>query len=194
MAAIEQSTKGDEDLKSSSLNDSQLSGVAHQISNVFPKYEGDQFSTGGVYLDGMLYLSRMADSSIKTKKLKNAMADSEIKKLNDTDTVEAEQKKKKENAETDANNKLANKDVVKNSAEEDMNAKLTCALSLCNWSRNPANAVSSLVIAVLRWLFIIYVFFVADYRVALLTREPYGRLCSCLLNRHNGFSSSVSLL
>ena len=142
MAAIEQSTKSDEDLKSSTLNDSQLSGVAQQISNVFPKYDGDQFSTGGFYLDGMLYLSRMADSSIKTKKLKNALTDAEMKKQIDTEMVEAEQKKKKENAETDASDKLANKDVVKNSAEEDMNAKLTCALSLCNWSRNPANAVS----------------------------------------------------
>eukprot|EP01035_Chromulina_nebulosa_P041422 gene41422-56037_t len=140
MAAIEQSTKSDEDLKSSTLNDSQLSGVAQQISNVFPKYDGDQFSTGGFYLDGMLYLSRMADSSIKTKKLKNALTDAEMKKQIDTEMVEAEQKKKKENAETDASDKLANKDVVKNSAEEDMNAKLTCALSLCNWSRNPANA------------------------------------------------------
>jgi hypothetical protein len=145
MAAIEQSAKNDEDLKSSAMTDTQLSGVTMQVAKVFPKYEGDQFSTAGTYLDGMLYLSRMADSSLKTKKLKTTLSDAEIKKQKEAEVIEAEMKKKTESAEKDANNKLANRDVVKNSAEEDMNAKLACALSLCNWSRNPANAVRVMV-------------------------------------------------
>ena len=193
MAAIEQSTKSVEDLKSSTLNDSQLSGVAQQILNVFPKYEGDQFSTGGFYLDGMLYLSRMADSSIKTKKLKNALTDAEIKKQKDTEMVEAEQKKKKENAETDANNKLDNRDVVKNSAEEDMNAKLTCALSLCNWSRNPANAVCLLPTMFLIQILIPNIYICSTNRVVWRTRAQCGRSYSSPSNHLNGFSFSVWL-
>lgn len=190
MAAIEQSTKTDEDLKSSTLNDSQLSGVAQQISNVFPKYDGDQFSTGGFYLDGMLYLSRMADSSIKTKKLKNALTDAEMKKQIDTEMVDAEQKNKKENAETDASDKLANKDVVKNSAEEDMNAKLTCALSLCNWSRNPANAVSLFSTLIID---VAYTYFCCTNRVALPTRAQCARSYSFPWNHLHEFSFSVLL-
>ena len=140
MAAIEQSAKNDEDMKSSTSADLQP-GMTSQMAKAFPKYDGDQFSTAGSYLDGMLYLSRMADSSIKTKKINTSLSDSENKKQKEAELLEAEQKKKTESAEKDANNKLANRDVVKNSAEDDMNAKLTCAISLCNWARNPANAV-----------------------------------------------------
>jgi delta 1-pyrroline-5-carboxylate dehydrogenase len=134
MAAIELSAKAGEESESVDLN---LMSQT-QTDKVFPKYEGDMFSTAGSYLGGMLYLSRMADSSLKTKKLQKSMLDVD-KEKKEKELLEMEQKKKNEKAERDANNKLADTNVAENSAE-DFHAKLTCAQSLCNWSRNPANA------------------------------------------------------
>jgi hypothetical protein len=135
MAAMEQSAK-DEQL----INTSDFAKILLDPATVLRSYKGDLFSSGGQYLEGMLYLSRMADSSLKTQKLKKAMADAENPKVAEGDggAVESDKKTEKDNkdsAELDEQSSLA-----QSSVNQDTNAKLHCAASLCNWSRNPANA------------------------------------------------------
>ena len=136
MAAMEQSAK-DEQL----IATSDYAQVFLDPATVLRSYNGDLFSSGGQYLGGMIYLSRMADSSIKTQKLNNSLAEIEKAKLatiTDLTAVEIEKKNEKDsknNTETDEQESLA-----LSSVNQDTNAKLHCAASLCNWSRNPANA------------------------------------------------------
>jgi hypothetical protein len=129
MAAIEQSAKGEEGKKimkdfASSLTRSQ----------VLREYSGDLFGTGGPYLEGMMYLSRMADS---TKRLNIAFGENEKMKKLEEAVIKQESEK---NAEREANSELFESSTGEGGTNPDINAKLSCAVSLCNWSRNPANA------------------------------------------------------
>lgn len=130
MAAIEQSAKSDEAGKKV------VKDFANSLvkSQVLRGYEGDLFSTGGPYLEGMLYLSRMADS---TKRLGMAFSENDKKKQEET-IVSLESEKK--NDREAGSSELFESSTGEVSTNPDVNAKLSCAVSLCNWSRNPANA------------------------------------------------------
>eukprot|EP00981_Chlorochromonas_danica_P001531 scaffold334_cov173-Ochromonas_danica.AAC.7 len=138
MAAIEQSAKEDHASKQGNHGFDGSNGGLN-ASNVFNKYEGDLFSTGGQYLEGMLYLSRMADSSLRTKRLNPSLHETERKKNEDnTMNVEVEKNAKERDSNNNADEDTSSHEIATN---PDINAKLSCAISLCNWSRNPANAV-----------------------------------------------------
>ena len=138
MAAIELATKNNDSISENSSKDAFIDGLlSNKAQTVLDPYYGDMFSSGGNYLGGMLYLSRMADASIKTAKVKSSIEEVSAKK-SDVENLEEDLKNKSINAENDVNKKLANKD--SSQTEVDFLAKFTCAVSLCNWSRNPANA------------------------------------------------------
>lgn len=137
LAALEKATKEEEALKkfTSQSSESFLQSIRSKPS-AFAEYKGDLFSTGGNYLDGVLYLSRMAESTERTKKSGMSNADYDKNPTDGTgDTAESDK---------------AFRDKIASSAEEesilesnnhpDINVKLSCAMSLCNWSRNPSNA------------------------------------------------------
>jgi hypothetical protein len=137
MAAMEQSAK-DEQL----INTSVFAKALLDPATVLRGYNGDLFSSGGEYLGGMIYLSRMADSSLKTQKLNKSMTETERAKSvpeGDTPAVEADKKlgEKDNKNSTDSDEQAS---LAQSSVNQDTNAKLHCAASLCNWSRNPANA------------------------------------------------------
>ena len=103
------------------------------------KWSGDLFNTmtsvTDDYLSGMIYLSRMADSSIKNY----------VKQTDEED-------KKAASLEGDFNASSGDGDSRRSGTENridmnedastaaDMGAKLFCATALCNWARNPSNA------------------------------------------------------
>lgn len=134
MAAMEQSAK-DEQL----IATSEFAKIMLDPATVLKGYNGDLFSSGGEYLGGMIYLSRMADSAIKTQRLNAAMADlDKTKNVEAQVAVEADKKAEKDNKNNEADEQTSqSQDSLNN---QDTNAKLHCAASLCNWSRNPANA------------------------------------------------------
>lgn len=119
-------------------------GSTATINTKFKDYSGDQFSNRGDYLDGMLYLSRMPDSTAKkegTCKLgamilamdrdgKRALA---VNKTGmDPDVGDESDSKLRESS--------VNADADDSSDATDISTKLYCAASLCNWSRVPQNA------------------------------------------------------
>lgn len=136
MAAIEQSAKEDNDNKQKTMITKEEALASLSRSQVFHTYEGDLFSTGGHYLEGMLYLSRMADSTIRSKRLPTlgdvGGGNGDVSK----DSVEADKNKDREGY----SNLEEETSLGESSTSPDMHAKLHCAVSLCNWSRNPANA------------------------------------------------------
>ncbi len=136
MAAIEQSAKNEEAMKKAA-NSAEFFVNTLNDSNVFSNYGGDLFSTGGHYLEGMLYLSRMADSSLRTKRLDSASTDPDKKKMDESQSSQ-DNEKKTDKSITGADSEEGS--TGDHGTNPDANAKLQCAASLCNWSRNPANA------------------------------------------------------
>lgn len=136
MAAIEQSAKEEEAMKKSgAMNESSTDTLRN--SAIFQKYGGDLFSTGGHYLDGMLYLSRMADSSLRTKKITGISGDFDATNIEESlASLDDDKKVDRDLMSFDAEEGS----IGESSTNPDVNAKLNCAASLCNWSRNPANA------------------------------------------------------
>jgi hypothetical protein len=132
MAAIEQSAKNEEAaLKmSNSMGDVFVDSMAQ--SQVFTSYRGDLFGTGGHYLEGMLYLSRM----VNKQRVNSANADSEAKNLDDSQSQQLDKKSDRDAGGADSEQGADGE----HSTNPDANAKLHCAASLCNWSRNAANA------------------------------------------------------
>ncbi|KAJ1422636.1 armadillo-type protein [Ochromonadaceae sp. CCMP2298] len=135
MAAMEQSAKEEQLL----IATHEFSKIFMDPASVLPAYKGDLFGSGGNYLEGMLYLSRMADSSLKTQRI-NVYFDHDQPKTPGTAeevAVEADKKNKEDVKHADQDDKAS---LAQDSVNQDTNAKLHCAASLCNWSRNPANA------------------------------------------------------
>mmetsp|Transcript_1033 Transcript_1033/g.1708 ORF Transcript_1033/g.1708 Transcript_1033/m.1708 type:complete len:1654 (-) Transcript_1033:97-5058(-) len=134
MAAMEQSAKEEQML----IATSEFAAAFLDPATVLPGYKGDLFSSGGAYLEGMIYLSRMADSSIKTQRINNAMYEGEKQaSAAEEVAVEADKKNEKESKHNDQDEKSS---LEQDSVNANTNAKIHCAASLCNWSRNPANA------------------------------------------------------
>eukprot|EP01038_Epipyxis_sp_PR26KG_P013506 gene13506-18121_t len=141
MAKHEQLAREEEEFKKKGITSVENAGKA-LMSTVFQPYDGDRFSSEGPYLEGMLYLSRMADASIKTQnKSGSAVNDSENSKES-TDKEFLSKEIAKTN-EKDIKLSESGDDSIfrsESSVDPDANMKLNCAISLCNWSRNPANA------------------------------------------------------
>jgi hypothetical protein len=111
------------------------------MGQVLPSYNGDMFGSGGPYLGSMIYLSRMADAESKTNRKKSFMDIDDtsergsvvINQNTSTDSIRSADEKK--SLELDVN------DDIKNGHDTSVyDAKLYCAASLCNWSRDPSNA------------------------------------------------------
>lgn len=160
MAAIEQSSNDDNTMGSSHFGNKKLTNVNVEAivenlrkSRVFDGYEGDLFSSGGPYLEGMLYLSRMADSSLRTKRVsdeyeKSQNTESKSEVISSMDSKSTTDKRAANGtggsnmvgAESLAELKENENSSEGTSSNSDFSVKLSCAAALCNWSRNPANA------------------------------------------------------
>ncbi len=98
-----------------------------------PMHNGDLFSTHGDYMQSMLYLSRMTGSLEKSDRIRNKDEETVF------DTYISKKKEKSSNVKKDEEDE--NRTTFTNEGTSiDMNAKVYCAVSLCNWSRNPANS------------------------------------------------------
>lgn len=135
MAAIDRNNKEENAMKRADDNIKMMSNL---MATVLPRYEGDKFGSGGEYLESMLYLSRMADSSVKT------LRKVEIKEDGDkVDSKTATSALNETNRKTDESNMMESDDFLGHSEQStatDIGSKLYCAAALCNWARNPANA------------------------------------------------------
>lgn len=102
------------------------------MQSVLRKYEGDRFSTGGEYMEGMLYLSRMPSAPKKP----SSKAESQAIVKNDSSKAPTT------NANGDDESEAAFFEMynVKNSPDDEASSKLYCATALCNWARNASNA------------------------------------------------------
>ena len=99
----------------------------------------DLFSTHGDYMKSMLYMSRMKGNLEKSQRMKAAEAT--LLLLEGPKDAFTEEKKSEENQEENpADEGDDSQSQGSNIAGTDASAKLYCAVSLCNWSRNSANA------------------------------------------------------
>ena len=130
MAAKEQTSK-DSDASKADLAKSKTDG---SMAKVLPRYEGDMFGTGGEYMGGLLYLSRMPPKHKPGRSAGRSLL----------------------NAASDANASFNEKESFNDDAQEnttrnpfdhhgdddvpEISSKLYCATALCNWARNPSNA------------------------------------------------------
>lgn len=152
MKAIAKSNKEEEALRASSANPDATLG-RNLSSSVFPPYDGDLFSTGGNYLNGMLYLSRMLDSQSKSQRNKqqegliSSAADSKGGGTEDSSGSKKNESGNRNNADDDFKHRASNDDLDRqlgfsesSVGSDSGGSKLYCATALCNWSRNAANA------------------------------------------------------
>ena len=87
------------------------------------------------YLSGMIYLSRMADSSTKNYVKQTDVEDKKATALEgDSNASSGDGDSRRSGTE----NRIDMNEDASNAA--DMGAKLFCATALCNWARNPSNA------------------------------------------------------
>jgi hypothetical protein len=114
-----------------------------EVHDLMKPYQGDLFGSGGPYLESMLYLSRMKDSSQRVK----VRADG--KRVTTTDIKNERDSKVQRSSEGQGNDDFQYGDSSEEqpslvseavSSVTDVSAKLYCAACLCNWARNPANA------------------------------------------------------
>lgn len=136
LAAIEKAAKEEEAMKKmqSQSSESFLQSLRSK-PGVFVEYTGDLFSSGGNYLEGMVYLSRMAESTAKSKKTMSSTGDYDDTQDPTADSGDADKNHREKLAAS-----IEEEESSENNNHPDINVKLSCALSLCNWSRNPANA------------------------------------------------------
>lgn len=100
------------------------------MAKVLPKYDGDMFGTGGEYMGGLLYLSRMPAKSKPGRNMLNTLGEPHSN-FNDKDNFHEDR------SDTLDRNRYGgglDDDVT------EMSSKLYCATALCNWARNPSNA------------------------------------------------------
>ena len=101
------------------------SGQIRAAQAVFKPYTGDLFGSGGNYMGGMVYLSRMPNHGIP-----------------DLHDFHAHEEKK--SAENDKNN-ISSQFLMENDGEswealaKELEAKVTCASTICGWSKHAAN-------------------------------------------------------
>jgi len=105
------------------------------MTKVLPKYDGDMFGTGGEYMGGLLYLSRMPPKVKKGRTSGRGL----LNTLGDTDANFNE----KESFADEQNGEALLRNPFENTGEDEVpeiSSKLYCATALCNWARNPSNA------------------------------------------------------
>jgi hypothetical protein len=139
LAAIEQSAKDEEEAAKLTVSTNLMS--REKLQNVFPPYKGDLFSTSGDYMSSMLYLSRLADSVQKSKRLTYTLPAIDTNRARDN-TPKAENREHQDRKEKESSSNVddGSSGFNEHSGVADIGAKLYCATSLCNWARNPANA------------------------------------------------------
>lgn len=98
-------------------------------SQILQKYDGDLFCTGGDYIEGIMYLSRCLDAG-----------ESGNGKFIDMKKLLREKKQLAKSFLQEPENDSLEKTSAESVEGSDLSSKLYCATSLCNWSRNPANA------------------------------------------------------
>lgn len=99
-----------------------------------PQNFGDLFGTNGEYLKSMLYMSRMAGNLDKSSRLNNPKSQIGTDAFDLVREDEMNENKEEKDKERDDENSNSSQTAT------DLNQKLYCAVSLCNWSRNPSNA------------------------------------------------------
>lgn len=100
------------------------------MKNILPKYDGDMFGTGGEYMGGMLYLSRMPQKKNPGQAMLRSFSRANTLQVEDTHSADEE---------TDQ----SIKNLYQNNGDDEateISSKLYCAVALCNWARNPSNA------------------------------------------------------
>ena len=111
--------------KGKSSPDTQASapGTGKAVTEVFKPYKGDLFASHGNYMGGMVYLSRMPNhvATIDLHNLSATMAKEDSAKADDVPVVPAHG-----GASWDALTK-------------ERDAKLTCATTICGWSKHQTN-------------------------------------------------------
>jgi hypothetical protein len=94
--------------------------AAKAMGDVFKPYHGDTFGTGGNYMGGMVYLSRMPHHSLPDKAYNATNNDTQsMGSISEADQIST-------NTSWD---QLA----------KERSAKITCAATICGWSRHPQN-------------------------------------------------------
>jgi hypothetical protein len=98
-------------------------------TRVLAKYDGDIFGSGGDYMEGMLYLSRVSSADGTKKKfvdMKRVLSEKAVKtKIQLSLSFNEEDQEKVAEVQKDA---------------PDITSKIHCAVQLCNWSRNASSA------------------------------------------------------
>lgn len=131
MAAKEQTDK-DADPNKADLSKSKTDG---SMAKVLPRYDGDMFGTGGEYMGGLLYLSRMPPKNkpgrSNGRSLLNTLGDSHASFGDEKDGLFPGD-----------NNEAMQRNPFEGGEDEgaEVSSKLYCATALCNWARNPSNA------------------------------------------------------
>ena len=134
--AVNDRTKEEEEaMKRSqeSLNKLEQSMMAY----VLPPYKGDMFGSAGAYLESMIYLSRMADAENKSSR-KKAYQNTNFNQKDGNDLPISVESKLDDDSSRQENG--SNDGINDSYIDTDAGSKLYCAISLCNWSRDPANA------------------------------------------------------
>ncbi|CAM9294791.1 unnamed protein product, partial [Ectocarpus fasciculatus] len=126
MAAKEDTNLEKTNNKTSALTNGNMTGT-----QILQKYDGDLFGTGGDYIEGIMYLSRCLDAG-----------ESGNSKFIDMKKLLREKKKLAKSVlqSEPENDSFGDKGSIESVEGSDISSKLYCATSLCNWSRNPANA------------------------------------------------------
>ena len=92
------------------------------MASCLPAYSGDTFGTGGNYMGGMVYLSRMPHHSLPDLHMENLKADDATHPDNNPDLMTT-----------------ANVSGSWDQLSKERSAKITCAMTICGWSRHKAN-------------------------------------------------------
>ena len=131
-----QTTQEQAALKLALSSSKDLFSITAVMREILREYEGDKFSSNGNYLGGMLYLSRMIDP--KLKQSNDELLDTlESTKVQLTPT-KGDSSQQGDSGTADDERQLGFNE--SSTVTESGNAKLFCAIALCNWSRSASNA------------------------------------------------------
>lgn len=122
--------------KDSELNKAEMgkSKSDASMTKVLRKYDGDMFGTGGEYMGGLLYLSRMPPKHKPARSSGRSLLNTLGDTANSFDDKEGVQ---------DGRDDAVQRNAFENGGGDDaaeISSKLYCATALCNWARNSSNA------------------------------------------------------
>lgn len=138
MAAKDEAAKEEEAQKLA--HDSQQN-IRSLMRTVLPTYGGDKFGTAGDYMEGLLYLSRMPPAPKKNQNIIPASHHVNLLRSKSIGAPLTEQSGQHSIISSDGDSEsFSAQKLFQSVSEDELNAKLYCATSLCNWARNPSNA------------------------------------------------------